>query len=278
MGYNVIMAPFIGNTSQAAVAGDWHGDTGWALHCLDAADKAGITTIFHLGDFGIWPGQDGAKFIQKVQNRASRNGQRLFVTPGNHEDYSRIDATEVDKDGWQWYRDNVILIPRGHRWEFGGRSFVSLGGANSIDFEGRTENIDWWAGERITYGDEIRTREGGHADIMLAHEAPTGCQPLDTHRSPGYWGEEELAYAEQSSASMRSVVDVVKPKLFFHGHYHNYSDKMFELYGDEGAYMTRVVCLNMNKRTDPYTGELVSSGEKNMVILDPATMSFLPLV
>ena len=185
------MNPFIGTTEKVGIAGDWHGDTAWALWALDTFRDAGITNIFHLGDFGIWqPAPIGASFILKIQKRLAKNGQRLFITPGNHEDYARIENTPVGEHGWQEYRPGVFLAPRGLRWEMEGRSFLSLGGANSIDFDGRTENITWWKGEQITRGDEYRAMEGGKADIMLAHEAPLGALPI--RHGHGGWSAKRL--------------------------------------------------------------------------------------
>ena len=62
---------------------------------------------------------------------------------------------------------------------------------------------------------------------------------------------------------MRFVVDVVQPKLFFHGHYHTYSDRVFTLSTAEGEqYMSRMVCLDMN------------GVDNNITVLTPSTMSY----
>lgn len=47
--------------TRIALAGDWHGNTRWALHALEAAARQGCDTVVHLGDFGLWPGHDGAR-------------------------------------------------------------------------------------------------------------------------------------------------------------------------------------------------------------------------
>lgn len=43
--------------------------------------------------------------------------------------------------------DHVTVLPRGHRWEIAGRSFVSLGGAPSVDYlqPFRHQGESWWA-------------------------------------------------------------------------------------------------------------------------------------
>ena len=238
---------FTGRTDKVGFAGDWHGDLEWALHALDLFASQNITTIFHLGDFGIWPGKSGADFILKVQARLVKNGQTMYVTLGNHEDYVRVDAcTTFDENGWQVYRPNILLAPRGHRWTLEGRTFLSLGGANSIDRfrPHRIEGMTWWPGEQISLGDEYRAIQGGHADIMLTHDAPAGAQP--PFHDGDSWTFKDIQYARKSSESIRQVTDLVKPSILLHGHYHTYSDKTATLNDGLQEYETRVVCLNMN--------------------------------
>lgn len=65
--------------------------------------------------------------------------------------------------------DHVTLLPRSHRWEMGGRSFVALGGAPSVNRLKLTEGIDWWPSEVIQEEHVEATIAGGHAEVMLAH-------------------------------------------------------------------------------------------------------------
>jgi hypothetical protein len=65
-----------------------------------------------------------------------------------------------------------VPLPRGARFTVVGRSFVSLGGAPSIDFETRVPGGDWWPTEMITYEDVAHVVAGGTADVMLTHDAP----------------------------------------------------------------------------------------------------------
>ena len=43
---------------HVGLAGDWHGNTDWAVMCLDLFKDQDISTIYHLGDFGVWPWGD----------------------------------------------------------------------------------------------------------------------------------------------------------------------------------------------------------------------------
>ena len=102
-----------------------------------------------------------------------------------------------------------------------GVSFLSLGGANSIDRFERVPGLSWWAEEQISLGDAYRAVSGGRVDVVLAHDAPAGAKVLSQKEiTESIWPARAVGYANESRYMMRQVVDAVQPKLFFHGHYH----------------------------------------------------------
>lgn len=205
-----------------ALAGDWHGNTRWAQEAIRNLAQFGIKRIYHLGDFGIWPGDQGRRYLDHVNATAKHFGVDIWVTPGNHEDYDQIDrATPL----LQWVASNIALIPRGSRWQDAGRTFVSLGGAPSIDFEARTEGVSWWRGEMITLAEAEAVAADGHADVMLAHDAPDNGTAavqaiINTPPERNPWSTAGLSYAAEGRSLMTLAVEGVKPKLFAHGHFH----------------------------------------------------------
>jgi hypothetical protein len=238
-------------TDTIGIAGDWHGNTFWAKESLEAFKDFGITEIFHLGDFGIWGGQDGSVYIRKIAKWLSENGQTLYVTLGNHEDYVRVNSTPVAADGTQWYQghESIKLLPRGFRGTVGAsvsRSWVSLGGANSIDFKGRTEGLSWWREESITVGDVYRTAEGGHAELMFCHDAPIGVPfPFERKGEEAGWQADEIHYSNQGREMLKQAVDAVQPTVLFHGHHHCFQDLQndMKVYGSDEVYTLRTVGL-----------------------------------
>lgn len=229
-------------SDRVMVAGDWHGDTLWAAEVIDRTAAAGIDTILHLGDFGIWPGEYGKKFLRHVEKVCDYQGIKMVVTPGNHEDWDRIDAKKAkDKgDGWGAVKhldEHIIVLPRAHRVELeysgGSRSLVSLGGAPSIDFPDRREGYSWWKSEMITMNDVDATVAGGYADIMVAHDspdlpyaAPVVGNIIHSKDSRRFWSEAGLKYAEEGRKLMHMAYEGVMPKMFFHGHFHAYSARI----------------------------------------------------
>lgn len=237
---------------KIVIAGDWHINTEWAIHALETIAATGIKDIYHVGDFGFWPDEHGQDYLRVIDAKLSLTGSTLLVTPGNHDDYAFINSLAADEDGLLIASENVRVLPRGHRWTVDGVSFVSLGGAASIDYETRTEGINWWREEAITYGDVMRTTSGGYADIMIAHDAPNGVSALswtskaDTKKhSP-----EALMYSAESRYMMTHAVDGVRPKVFFHGHYHNAYMETTELGLPGDTYEVTSVGLAMNNEQD----------------------------
>jgi len=259
-------------STTVGIAGDWHSAESWAILCLDQFAAAGIKRVLHVGDFGFWPTPLGVQFIKSMQSKLADNDQTLYVTLGNHEDYVHISTfvAHPDMPGFVYSPEfpNILVAERGARWNWDGVSFVSLGGAASIDFEGRTQGINWWTEERITLGDVFRTIQDGHADVMIAHDAAQGVNLFGSHRDDrGAWSQKALAYADESRAMMRQAVDSVKPDLFFHGHYHHYLDTQVHLHDGVEGYTYRNVSLNKD------------GSKNNLAVLTLPTMdvSILPV-
>lgn len=79
---------------RVVVAGDWHGNTTWAMHVIERTAALGIDTILHVGDLGIlWPGDAGNSFTFKLQRHLNKHGVRLVLVDGNHGSAVRIGDT-----------------------------------------------------------------------------------------------------------------------------------------------------------------------------------------
>lgn len=238
------------------IAGDWHGNRTWALRCVRAFADAGAAEIYHLGDFGIWPGPRGREYLLDLEAALASHAMTMLVTPGNHEDYDEIEELRArdlghDIGAVQWITDHIALLPRGHRWERSGWSFLSFGGAPSVDRWSRSAGLNWWAAEAITDADVARVVDGGHADVMLTHDAPDaalGTQGVASvlRSNPLRWPARALRYATEGRGRMTAAFLAVKPRLFLHGHYHLKD----EAWIDQFDHPTHVVSLNCDGAPD----------------------------
>lgn len=244
------MVWFSSNDSHVGIAGDWHGDAHWAEVALEAFRAKRIHAILHVGDFEVRAGQSGAHYLRRVDLALAANSQTLYVTPGNHEDYGTLDRTQPGSDGLVRITPRIIFMPRGFRWEWGTRKFVSFGGAPSVDFDRQHRGRTWWPQEAITAEDVDRLRTSvanrGGADVMITHDAPKGLRAIDASISGNPFGfsARALRYAAEGRDRLDEAFEAVKPTLLLHGHYHLSSAEVLRRDG----FSTRVISLDMERR------------------------------
>lgn len=247
--------------SPVCVAGDWHGDARWATAALDVAAEHS-RLLLHVGDLGIWPGHLGRQYLEVLQSVLASNDQLLLLTPGSHEDYDQLDelvpAPELPVGfGFLRQAPRVIVLARGTRFTLGGRSVLSIGGANNIDRRLRVPGINWWAREQISDQDVEAACAGGVVEIMLSHDCPTGSLEPEYDET---WLDEDLAYARGSGQQLLEVMHRVQPQLNVFGRHHRHLDAPVRFAPPQGpAYQSQQVCLDMN------------GSQANLMLLDPAT-------
>lgn len=207
------------------LVGDVHANTDWLKDVLDLFHRHDVFTVMQVGDLGV--GMTSERDWDDVQIQLYENGQTIYAVPGNHENYDIIDRLRPDESGWLPYRPGIFLAPRGHRWEYDKRTFVALGGAGSVDRHFRInrqtpENRLWWPQEALTDIDVAKVVHAGHADIMVAHDAPQGVGQIETRlrHTSGLFRPWDLEYAEESRQRLTFAFRKVRPKFFIHGHFH----------------------------------------------------------
>lgn len=222
--------------AKIAVAGDWHGNTYWALSVIDKACEAlkdePYAIIVHLGDFGIWPGKGGEKYRRKINNKLKQKNAVLFFIDGNHENFSYLErrarrTTVPDLgdriwDGAVQIADNLFHLPRGKRWQWHGKKWLACGGAVSVDKKWRVLGKSWWKQEIITPEQAEFVKAGGICDIMLTHDAPS---MVFMALPVGMFPHKEIAEANDHRALLQSIVEAVQPSRLMHGHMHRYHEK-----------------------------------------------------
>ena len=115
-------------------------------------------------------------------------------------------------------RSQIVALPRGHRW----RSFVSFGGAVSIDLKFRRLGRSWWMEDLPTVEDVEALTAGGHGEIMISHDSPAPGTPLANRirATPNRWSTDALTYADVGARPITAAWDAVDPDVLVHGHFH----------------------------------------------------------
>lgn len=212
--------------TKLVVAGDWHGESKPAARALTTAAAMGAEAVLQLGDFGIWPGPSGERYLQMLERMVHRTGVPILFVDGNHEDFPQLYSHPVLPSGVRRVRAGVLHLPRGFVWSWAGTRFAALGGATSVDRSVRRQGVSWWPEERITVGDVARLHhnlQGGRVDVLVTHDAPAeALLPLGDR---SWIPEAELRDAAVSRRLLSNAVDVASPQLLLHGHYHQRCDR-----------------------------------------------------
>jgi Calcineurin-like phosphoesterase len=210
---------------RVIIAGDWHGNFGWASSQLplmrEAVPDEKTLVVLHLGDWGLWP---GSEFTDKIGELAASLGIKIFVTPGNHEDYTQIDSQRYwSIDGIGSNRP-VTVLDRGTRWQWHGRTWLSVGGAASPDQRFRLPGVSWWPGEELTEDEVDSVIADGITDVLLTHDVGA-VVPLDLHPWPPVWGEAARSKCDAHRDRVDRLAAGVRPSRWLFGHYHMFSDQ-----------------------------------------------------
>lgn len=252
--------------TSVVVAGDWHGNQDWIGLALPAAARTGARTMLHLGDFGFWPGES-KHLLKSLDYWASRGlghpgVDRILVTRGNHEDWGDLDRVFAEAPGSAVrVSARVWVLPRGFRFTIGNRSFLSFGGAASIDFAARAAGKTWWLSEIATVLEAEQAASSGEVDVLLTHDVGgvRGFRVKKTiARRAGDWSATADVYATYSRYLVDSVLLGTHPRIHLHGHYHVRDSAIQALRGTE---FVQVESLAMDGQPG------------NMIVLDLVIMS-----
>lgn len=237
--------------ARIAIAGDWHANTDYGVEAVLHAGRRHADVIVHLGDFGYNftdPYLDGLESALEAQDLV------LGFVEGNHENFDRLLARSVTQDGLRPLRERIVHLPRGLRWQWGTTRCLAVGGAYSIDRFLRTEHTSWWQQELITDADVRSVVAGGRADVMFCHDCPSGIAVPGMERDRYGYPESALMASEDNRLRLREIVDGVRPRRLWHGHFHH----RYQALLDGGSYRTVVDGLGRDK--DPI--------DNNMVVID----------
>lgn len=261
------------------LVGDLEGERDAAVRWLRALGERGDVEIaYQLGDLRFGMGPDPEAYLAAIEAVCAEHDLRLVCINGNHENWDLLDRLWAappwrGEDGTLRpieVTEHVSVLPRGHRWELGGRSFVALGGAPSINRHLLTEGMDWWPSEVLQDEHVDAVVAGGRADVMLTHDSPVPpyCVPQveeilrrNVSDNPMGWPDSSLAYADEGVARLTRAVLGVKPLFLAHGHFHVAGEAVVQL-PDSAAPTTiwslaarqdagTVRVLDLDRLTDP---------------------------
>lgn len=197
------------------VCGDWHGNGQWAIKKVNEAARLGLDHIVQVGDFGLWDHyENGVKYLDMLNEACRRTGVKVYWLDGNHENHDRLDwyvqNNPKNYTGHVYIRSHIFYSPRGNTWKWEGKTFMTVGGAVSIDRQRRTPGLSWWVQEKLSVKDVMGITT--QADYLFTHDCPTNA-PFR-----GLFDDPESHMHRQI---MNDVGRTVQPKVWIHGHMHD---------------------------------------------------------
>lgn len=213
------------SSEDAIFFGDWHGDLSYAITSLERVIERypHIDTYYHVGDFGVWG--DNNNYLDAVSGVLLGSDKILVVTGGNHENWNIWDEW-VKCGNPYYYSEALIFLPKVAYWEHGGRKYLSVGGASSIDQYLRVPGKSWWPQEEIHLADVCRVENANkEVDVLITHESSNDPvlpvrQVLSNYMKQMMWPENAKKLSEIQRIYVSRVFDSVKPKIHVHGHWH----------------------------------------------------------
>ena len=177
--------------------------------------------VIICGDFGLlWCNSPDREEIYWLKWLGDKPFTTLFVE-GNHENYRRLRCLPaVPMFGAQVGKVNnsVFHLRRGEIYTIEGKTFFTMGGATSVDKEGRIEGISWWREEipsyaEFDYGFQNLERHGNKVDYIIAHTLPIAVKDiLYDDLKPGRC---------PASVGLQEICNRVEFKKYYCGHFHD---------------------------------------------------------
>lgn len=158
------------------LVGDTHG-----THDIYKLEKLSKQVKLTKDDYVIILGDAGIVWSSyTLQHHIDRYEAFPFTTlfiDGNHENFDMLDSYEVrtwSNGKVHFISDSIIHLMRGQIFNINGFSFLTFGGAKSIDKHFRTEGISWWSQEQpneVEFNKAILNlqKHGNKIDYILTH-------------------------------------------------------------------------------------------------------------
>ena len=151
----------VNDKSRIFITGDTHGDIDRSkLNTRQFTEQKNLTKndyVIIAGDVGmLWfsftkrhPDGLSAEDKNCIQWYESKNFTTLFVD-GNHENHDAFERFPVEEwNGGKIHRisDSVFHLMRGQVFTIDGKTFFTMGGADSVDKYHRVQGLSWWPNE-----------------------------------------------------------------------------------------------------------------------------------
>lgn len=178
-----------------------------------------VSSVVQVGDIGIGFGQ-GAYWHNKLDQMMS-NANARFIR-GNHDSPRRC------KKFNSWIPDGLVE-----------NDVMHIGGAWSIDYHWRTQDVNWWNDEELSYSELIQLLDVyslTQPRIMVTHDFPESAAKKMFFENPHHLCFGRDQYKTRTASALETMFQSHTPDLWIGGHWHHDVDMLIN--------GTRFVCLD----------------------------------
>lgn len=190
------------------VQGDWHGHRGWGSNIPDNS------ILICVGDIALgFPNLTLEKLVNFFTPILKHKKSKLLLVRGNH------DSPAIWRE--KLNSDDIILVQDFSEITINGKNFYFVGGGISLDRTSRLIGHDYWTDEEIQYSNYIKPTN--KVDVLITHSAPAICYPRGFNSFCHAWFRHDSRLESELTKErefLNKVLEDVKPKLHFYGHYH----------------------------------------------------------
>ena len=175
--------------------------------------------VIVLGDFGFifYPNPDNAKEKYQIKELEKLPYSILFID-GNHDCHSRLNSYPIEIwNGGKIHRinDSIFHLMRGQVFNIQGKTFFTMGGAQSYDRIYRTEGFDWWREEVPSHNEVnemiVNANKVRNVDYILTHTCTTDMIPYLIEQSNMY---------DPTNSILDELNKILTYNHWYFGHWH----------------------------------------------------------
>lgn len=187
--------------------------------------------VIVLGDFGlVFYEKDTSGYYEEqwwLNWLDSKPWTTVFID-GNHENFNLLNDYPIHEymgGKVSFITNSIIHLKRGEVFTFNGKTFLTIGGAESVDKHTRTENLSWWPQELLSREDENKVldliEKNNKFDYVLTHTSPQSVNQLIAETVGLEHHTEHWSFFEDPTVRfLQHVKRNITYKRWFSGHFH----------------------------------------------------------
>lgn len=176
-----------------------------------------VNSVVQVGDMGVGFGQDDYWHESLDDMIEKANGR--FIR-GNHDNPANCKTMKT------WIPDGLVE-----------NDVMFIGGAWSIDYQWRTEGLNFWKDEELSYEELERLIDVYNLvrpSIMVTHDCPLSVSNKLFIESGNSFSNQQ--FKTRTGMALEAMFEINKPKVWLFGHWHHNADEVID--------GTRFICLD----------------------------------